>query len=54
METLSTKDVANKFALTTLDAYKILKSLSDDKLITHLEPVNANKFDCCDWVKNED
>jgi len=52
MDTLSTKEIAVAFNIPTNKAYSILKSLSDSKQITYMEPQNRNNLGCADWVKN--
>ena len=54
LEEKSTKQVAAKFNLTTNVAYKLCSILAQKGLITKLDPVNGNKFDCCGWIRNED
>ena len=49
---ISTKEIAKKFNLTTNAAYLILNTLSGKKLITKLDPVNGDNFQCCDWIIN--
>lgn len=50
----TTKEVAAKFNLTTNAAYRLCTILADKRLITKLDPVNDNKFDCCGWIRNDD
>lgn len=52
MDCLSTKEVSNEFGISMQEAYRLLSGLSNDNLITKLDPVNGNNFMCCDWVKN--
>lgn len=54
LEEKSTKQVAAKFNFTTTGAYIVLNELAKDGLITKLDPVNGDKFDCCGWIRNED
>lgn len=54
LEERSTKQIAQKFKITTKEAYKICNQLTIEKLITKLDPVNGDKFDCCGWIRNED
>lgn len=50
----TTKQVAEKFNLTTNEAYKLCSNLADKGLITKLDPVNDNMFSCCGWIMNDD
>ena len=52
MDDLSTKQVAEKFNISTSSAYSILNDLASEKQITKLEPINGNKFECCGWINN--
>jgi hypothetical protein len=54
LEEKTTKQVADKFCLTTDTAYKLCGILAKKKLITKLDPVNGDKFGCCGWIRNED
>ena len=54
MEEQSTKQVAAQFNLTTNAAFRLCSILAKKGLITKLEPVNGQKFDCCGWIRNED
>ena len=54
LEEQSTKQVAAEFNLTTSIAYRICDELAKKRLITKLDPVNGNKFDCCGWIRNTD
>jgi hypothetical protein len=54
LEEKTTKEVATNFNLTTNAAYKICGELAKKGLITKLDPVNGQKFDCCGWIRNED
>ena len=54
LEEKSTKEVAAKFNLTTNAAYRLCSILAEKRLITKLDPVNGDKFDCCGWIRNED
>lgn len=54
LEEKSTKQVAAKFNLTTNAAYKLCSILAQKGLLTKLDPVNGDKFDCCGWIRNED
>jgi len=53
MDVLSTKEVASKFDISTSKAYSILRQLAKEKNITHLDPVNQQNLQCCDWVVND-
>jgi hypothetical protein len=53
LEQVSTEQVAAKFNLTTNVAYIICSILAQKKLITKLDSVNGNNFDCCGWIINE-
>lgn len=54
LEEKSTKQVAAKFNLTTNAAYRVCSILAKKGLITKLDPINGDKFDCCGWIRNED
>ena len=54
LEEKSTRQVAARFNISTKDAYRICNDLAAKKLITKLDPVNGNNFDCCGWIRNED
>lgn len=54
LEEKTTKEVAEKFNLATSAAYRVLSILENKALITKLDPVNGNHFDCCGWIRNED
>jgi len=54
LEEKSTKEVAAQFNLTTNAAYRLLSILADKRLLTKLDPVNGQNFDCCGWIRNED
>lgn len=51
---VSTKQVATKFGIETKKAYNILMKLAKEKKITHLDPVNGQKFDCAGWIEPGD
>lgn len=50
----TTKEIAVQFNLTTNAAFRLLNMLADKKLITKLDPVNGDNFDCCGWIRNHD
>lgn len=52
MDDVDTRQVAKKFNITTYQAYNYLKELSKEKLITYLEPVNADNLACAGWIAN--
>ncbi len=54
LEEKSTKEIAAKFSITTTTAYNLCSKLAEQRLITKLDPVNGDKFDCCGWIRNED
>lgn len=53
MDCLSTKKIAITFNITTSKAYSILTQLAKEKKITHLDPVNQQNLQCCDWIEND-
>jgi len=54
LEEKSTKQIADKFEISTQKAYNICTLLAQSKQITKLDPVNGQKFDCCGWIRNND
>jgi hypothetical protein len=50
----STKQVAQRFSITTSKAYQILNELASEGLIEKYAPVNGDKFDCCGWIRIDD
>jgi len=54
LEEKTTKQVADKFNLTTNAAFRICGILAKKKLITKLDPVNGDNFGCCGWIRNVD
>lgn len=51
LDTVSTKEVGNKFGITTAEAYRYLQALHEAKEIQKLTPVNGDNLQCCDWMK---
>ena len=54
LEEKSTKEIAIEFNMNMKDAYAVLNKMSSEGLIRKLEAVNANKFECCGWIRLND